>query len=116
MKLVALLGSKVAALEQLVKLQEAYVESVERDPATEKLLDDLKVDYKRCLGSHSRYENPQESEASESLKAQTKELDSQITNAISSFEEFKKLNADRNDLFSSLAQETEGDRLEAFRL
>lgn len=40
-KLVALLGSKVEALEQLIDLQEAYITHVEADEANEKLLLDL---------------------------------------------------------------------------
>ena len=112
----ALLWSKVAALDRLVKLQEAFVENVERDPVSEKLLEDLKLDYKRCLGSFSRYENPQETEISESLKAQTSELDSQLATTLSTFEEYQKANSERNDLFSSMAQSTEADRLEEFRL
>lgn len=101
-KLVALLGSKTLALEQLVKLHESYVENVERDPANEKLLEDLKLDYKRCLGSYETFENAQETESSEALKAQTKELDSQLSHAISTFEDFSKANTERNELFSSL--------------
>lgn len=43
-KLVALLGSKVNALEQLVDLQKAYMAHVEDDEANEKLLLDLQMD------------------------------------------------------------------------
>lgn len=57
-KLVALLGSKVQALEQLVALQAAYLANVENDPANEKLLLDLQMDLQRCQGSFERYENP----------------------------------------------------------
>lgn len=57
-KLVALLGSKVNALEQLVLLQDAYLTYVENDSANEKLLQDLKMDHQRCLGTFSLFENP----------------------------------------------------------
>ena len=117
-KLVALLGSKVMALEQLIALQDAYAANVENDPANEKLLEDFKMDHKRCLGSHSVFENPQETEASESLKAQTNELTDRIKNAVSSFEELSKANDDRDELFASFQGDlkSDSDRLEDFRL
>ena len=115
-KLMALLGSKVKALEQLVELQAAYIEHVENDAANEKLLLDLQMDLKRCEGSYSRVENPQESEASESLKAQTEDLLSEIENTKGTFAELSKANTERNDLFSSIGAAAEGDRLESFRL
>jgi SMC interacting uncharacterized protein involved in chromosome segregation len=74
------------------------------------------MDLKRCMGSYSRVENPQESEASESLKAQTDELLSQVEHTKSTFAEFSKANTERNELFSSIATAAEGDRLESFRL
>jgi len=53
----------------LVALQAAYTAHIEDDPANNKLLDDFKMDHQRCSGSHSIFENPQETEASEVLKA-----------------------------------------------
>lgn len=115
-KLVPLLGSKVDALEQLVALQEAYVSNVDGDAANEKLLNDLKMDYDRCLGSFSRYENVNETEASEALKAQTAELVSQVSHASSTFGELAKAHQERNDIFSSFQGDLQNDRSEAFRL
>ena len=74
---------------------------MENDPANEKLLDDFKMDHKRCLGSHAIFENPQETEASESLKAQTKELLDRIQSACSSFEGLNKANDERDEIFAS---------------
>lgn len=74
------------------------------------------MDLKRCQGSHSRVENPQETEVSENLKAQTQELLSQVEDARNTFESFSKTNDERNSLFSSLQTVTEADRLEGFRL
>lgn len=74
------------------------------------------MDHKRCAGSYARVENPQETEASESLKAQTEELLSQVEHTKTTFMELSAANSSRNELFSNLQAVTEGDRLESFRL
>ena len=106
------------ALEQLVALHESYVANIDNDAANEKLLDDFKMDLKRCSGSHGIFENPQESDASEVLKAQTKELIDRVQHAVQTFEGLSQANSERDELFASFQGDlkTDSDRLEEFRL
>jgi len=113
--LIALLGVKVSAYENLVRLQSSYVEDFESDAASR---DDLKLFtemYKTYNAHFTKQEESASSSDSSLLDSQLGDVTKSITEALKTFSDFKQAQIERLDVFKNYLSDTEQENLDVFK-
>lgn len=112
--LIALLGVKVRAYEQLVQLQTSYVHQVENDALSQ---DDLRLYTETYKTYNSHYEKNEASRSADSdlLGSQLGDVSGSITSAHNTFAKFHQVSAERLDVFKNYLSDPDQENLAKFK-
>lgn len=113
-QLVALLDVQVNAYDQLVQLQQSFVDNVEDDAATRDDLRTYTLRWELFSGAKAKYGDG-ESDSAKLLGDQLSECTANLGGAKSTFEDYANAQGERKEVFSNFRADANVDTLDEFK-
>jgi len=113
-QLVALLDVQVSAYDQLLQLQQSFVQNVEDDAATRDDERTLTAKWEAFSAAKAKYGNA-ESDSAKLLGDQINECTSNLGNAKQTFEDYAQAQSERKEVFNNFRADANVDSLDEFK-